>query len=90
MNRDKINGYGTIFRFITPTLVTIALFILGMLRTDMIAAKIETKENFNKLEAIAKVNFDNMNLQFSNHLSTHRTFDKEVCERLSSIEAIIK
>ena len=35
MNTEKINGYGAILRFITPVLITIALFILGMIRQDL-------------------------------------------------------
>ena len=35
MNAEKINGYGAILRFITPALVTVALFILGMIRQDL-------------------------------------------------------
>lgn len=35
MNREKINGYGAILRFITPILTTIILFILGMIRQDL-------------------------------------------------------
>ena len=35
MNKEKINGYGAIFRFITPILITIVLFILGMIRQDL-------------------------------------------------------
>ena len=36
MNTDKLNSWGVLFRFITPILVTIALFILSMIRTDII------------------------------------------------------
>jgi len=32
---DRINGYGALLRFITPILITIALFILGMIRSDL-------------------------------------------------------
>lgn len=35
MNTEKINGYGVYFRFITPILVTIAIFVLGLLMSDM-------------------------------------------------------
>lgn len=35
MNIEKINGYGAIFRFITPVLITIVLFILGMIKQDL-------------------------------------------------------
>ena len=40
MNVEKINGYGAILRFITPVLVTVALFILGMIRQDLGELKI--------------------------------------------------
>jgi len=39
MNREKINGYGAILRFITPILITIVLFILQMMRQDLIELK---------------------------------------------------
>ena len=32
---NRINGYGSILRFITPILITIAIFILGMVREDL-------------------------------------------------------
>ena len=32
---DKANGYGVWFRFITPVLITIALFILGLIVADL-------------------------------------------------------
>lgn len=35
MDLNKINGYGSLFRFITPVLITIALFILSQILTDM-------------------------------------------------------
>ena len=31
MNKETINGYGQIFRFITPTLVSVAIFLLTIL-----------------------------------------------------------
>ena len=41
MNTDKINSYGQLFRFITPILVTIILFILGMIKQDLGQLKIQ-------------------------------------------------
>ena len=35
MNVEKINGYGAVLRFITPLLITVALFILTMIRQDL-------------------------------------------------------
>jgi hypothetical protein len=31
----RVNGYGVLLRFITPILITVALFILGMIRSDL-------------------------------------------------------
>ena len=79
MNRDKINGYGAIMRFITPILITILLFILGAMREDMKQLKAETKYGFEKSETY-----------FNNHLTYHQQFDKEIFGRLSKLEAKIK
>ncbi|KKK74602.1 hypothetical protein LCGC14_2882140 [marine sediment metagenome] len=35
MNADKINGIGVSFRFITPVLITITIFLLSWIRTDV-------------------------------------------------------
>ena len=34
MDKDKINGVGSLFRFITPVLITIVIFILGQILSD--------------------------------------------------------
>ena len=90
MNSEKINGYGAILRFITPILVTVMLFILSIMRTDILTIKLETKENFNKLEKGSKENFDSLIGQFNNHLSYHQKLDKEIYQRLTRIEGKIK
>lgn len=90
MNLDKVNGYGAILRFITPILITIILFIIGMLRNDMVLIKTEAKANFDRLEVVAQINFDKIDTQLTNHLSQHRVFDKEVIERLTRVEAKLK
>ena len=41
MNTQKLNSYGALLRFITPVLVTIILFILGMIRSDIIDVKVK-------------------------------------------------
>jgi hypothetical protein len=43
MNGDKVNGAGVWLRFITPVLVTVAIFLLSLLIADMR----ELKEKFN-------------------------------------------
>lgn len=35
MSNDKMNGYFSILRLITPVLLALALFILGAVREDM-------------------------------------------------------
>ncbi len=89
MNLNKINGYGSILRFITPILITIMLFIVGMLRNDMLLVKTEAKANFDRLEAVAQINFDKIDIRLSNHLSHHQIFDKEMIERLTRVETKI-
>ena len=46
----------------------------------------EVKNNIKEVRLEAKVNFDNLTLQFNNHLTVHRAFDKEIFERLAKIE----
>jgi hypothetical protein len=88
---DKVNGYGVLFRFLTPTLIiTIGIFIITSLKTDINQVKMEAQANFDKLQAVAQVNFDKIDIQLSNHLSHHTQFDKEIFERLSVIETKIK
>ncbi len=33
--KDKINGWGSVLRFITPVLVTISIFIIGQINTKV-------------------------------------------------------
>jgi hypothetical protein len=98
---DKLNGVGVILRFVHPAVFAIIssliLFILAGfksdlsgLKADLFQAKIEAKSNFDKLGAVAQVNFDKMDGQFNNHLAHHQQFDKEIFERLSCIETKIK
>lgn len=77
--KDKINGWGAIFRFVTPILVTIALFILTGIKSEIKDFKTETDKRFNKID-----------LQFSNHLEHHRIFEIAFCERLTKIETIAR
>ena len=39
MKRERLEFYGSWFRFLTPILITISLFILGMLRADILDLK---------------------------------------------------
>lgn len=38
-DRSTVNGVGELFRFITPILVTIAIFFLGWIKTDISSLK---------------------------------------------------
>ena len=35
MNNNKLNSFGSVFRLITPILITIALFILSIILSEM-------------------------------------------------------
>ena len=76
---DKINGWGTVLRFITPILVTIALFILTGLKEEIKEVKSDNKTNFAKIE-----------VKFDNHLEHHRQFEIILGERLAAIETKIR
>ena len=91
MNKEAINGYGVVLlRFVTPLLVAFTTYIISGLKGDIKEVRAEARANFDKLEKVAQTNFDGLNKQFSNHLSHHQSFDKEICERLASMEARIK
>ena len=74
MDRDKINGYGAILRFITPVLVTIALFILGLIRQDI---------------GMLRQDLTLLKTHFENHLSYHREMEVLLEKRLSRIETLL-
>lgn len=80
--KDKINGWGSVLRFITPILVTIMLFILSGIKSDIKDIKIDTCQRFEKVD----LQFEKVNLQFTNHLEHHRKFEIVLAERLTSIE----
>jgi hypothetical protein len=80
--KDKINGWGSVFRFVTPILVTIMLFILSSIKSDIKDIKVDTSQRFEKVD----LQFEKVNLQFSNHLEHHRKFEVILAERLTSIE----
>jgi len=84
--KDKINGWGSIMRFITPILITIMLFILSSIKTEIKDNKIDTCNRFDKID----LQFEKVNVQFSNHLEHHRVFEIVLAERLSSIETVTR
>ena len=75
MIRDKINGYGMLFRFITPVMVAVIGFFTVMLindiKTDIKGVKYDLKE---------------INIGFTNHLSHHRQLEVMLGERLRCLE----
>ena len=75
MNREKINGYGAILRFITPILVALIIFILNGLRGDIHSVKNDLYE---------------LKAHFVNHLSGHKSMEVTLGERLSRIETILE
>lgn len=77
--KDTINGWGAVFRFITPVLLTIVIFILTGLKDEIKDVKIDTK-------VLAK----ETQVYFTNHLSHHAKMEKELCERLVVIETRLK
>ena len=84
--KDKINGWGSVMRFITPSLIVIALWILGDMRNQIKDVRLETKEAFERVD----MQFDKVYLQFSNHLEHHRQFEIVLGERMATIETKIK
>ena len=77
--KDKINGWGSVLRFITPILITVGLWIMSDMKTEIrdvrIAARLLTTEIFEYNEK---------------HLLHHTMFEKDVCERLSCLETILR
>jgi hypothetical protein len=77
--KDTINGWGSVLRFITPILITIAIFILTGIKDEIKFVKDETIKRFDKID-----------LQFSNHLGHHLSLETLLAERMASIEARIR
>ena len=77
--KDKINGWGSAFRFITPILLTVALFILTGIKEEIKEVKCDTTKRFDKVD-----------LQFSNHLEHHRQYEVILAERMTRIETKIR
>ena len=79
MDKNKINGFGTLFRFITPILITITLWLLGDLSNQLRDVRSDAKEVAATLVAYS-----------TNHLEHHRIFEISMCERIASIETILR
>ena len=77
--KNTINGWGMVFRFITPLMLTLALWILTGLRNDITDIRSDAR---NTKAMIVVYN--------TNHLRHHAEFEIELCERVASMEAYLK
>lgn len=77
--KDKINGWGMLFRFVTPMLLTMALWYLGDLRNQIRDTRSDAKEVATTLITYS-----------ANHLEHHRVFEVSMCERMATIETLLK
>lgn len=77
--KDSINGWGQVFRFVTPILITIGLWIMADMKNEIREIRNTAKE-----VALETVKYN------SNHLEHHRNFETKVVERLASIETILR
>ncbi len=73
--KDKINGWGSVFRFITPILLTIALFIISGIKTEIKDVKTDTCKRL-----------DSIVLQFTNHLEHHRVLEVGLAEKFAMLQ----
>ena len=77
--KDTIYGWGSVFRFVTPVMLTIVIFILNGLVADIKDVRTQAKEISKETQ-----------LYFTNHLSHHAKIEKDICERLAVIETKLK
>ena len=77
--KDSINGWGSVLRFITPILITVGLWIMSDLKNEIREIRTTAKE-----VAIETSKYN------TNHLTHHSSFEKDMCERIASIETILK
>lgn len=77
--KDKINGWGSLFRFITPILITLLMFVINDIKDDIKEVRSEQRTVAVELKAYN-----------TNHLVHHAAIEKELAERLASIEATLK
>lgn len=78
MNPDRVNGYGVLFRFVTPILIT----MLGALTLMLIS---DIKSELGHIKSDARIAAVGM----VNHLEHHRVLEVNLADRLSSIETML-
>jgi hypothetical protein len=77
--KDKINGWGSVLRFVLPVMITIMLWILGDMRNQ-----IRDVRDVTTLLAKETVTYN------TNHLAHHAAFEVGICERLATIESVLR
>jgi hypothetical protein len=77
--KDIINGWGSLLRFITPILLALVMFILNGLKDDVKEIRQTAKDL-----AVSTLVYN------TNHLTHHASIEREICERLASMETTIK
>ena len=87
--KDVINGWGSVFRFVTPILITITLFTLNALREDIKTTKQTLRIDITQARTERKENDYKIDKLFTNHLEHHRLLEIALCERLGRIETIL-
>jgi hypothetical protein len=75
---DKINGYGVVFRFITPLLT----FLLTIIGTLILGNLTDLRQNVEE----SKIDRKEIRVYFSNHLNHHADFEVSLERRLTCIE----
>ncbi len=74
MNKEKVNNFGILFRFITPILITIMLYMLTMMQTNISTLQSDIKE---------------IKEHFVNHLKEHKQVEVLMEKRLTRIETLL-
>jgi hypothetical protein len=77
--KDKINGWGSVLRFATPLLVSVGLWIMSDMKTEIRDIR-KTAQDL----AVETIKYN------TNHLAHHSVFETNMCERMASIETILK
>lgn len=72
---DKVNGYGVLFRFITPAIGVLMTIISTLILSNLSGIRQDLKD---------------LNMSFTNHLSDHKSIEITLEKRLSCIETEIK
>jgi hypothetical protein len=73
--REKVDGFGYLFRFITPILITV---LSTLILTNITSLKTDFKERLDK-----------MDVYFVNHLAHHQAFEIGLENRLTKLEAML-